>query len=36
MYPSKFEKLVDSLKKLPGVGQKSAERYAFELLKFEE
>lgn len=36
MYPIKFEKLVDSLRKLPGVGLKSAERYAFEMLKFDE
>ena len=36
MYPIKFEKLVDSLRKLPGVGIKSAERYAFEMLKFTE
>lgn len=36
MYPVKFEKLVDSLRKLPGVGIKSAERYAFEILKFSE
>lgn len=36
MYPVKFEKLVDSLRKLPGVGLKSAERYAFEMLKFDE
>ena len=36
MYPAKFEKLIDSLRKLPGVGLKSAERYAFEMLKFEE
>lgn len=36
MYPIKFEKLVESLRKLPGVGIKSAERYAFEMLKFNE
>lgn len=36
MYPSKFEKLIDALRKLPGVGLKSAERYAFEMLKFTE
>lgn len=36
MYPIKFEQLVESLKKLPGVGMKSAERYAFEMLTFSE
>ena len=36
MYPTKFEKLIESLRKLPGVGLKSAERYAFEMLKFSK
>lgn len=36
MYPKKFENLIDALRKLPGVGLKSAERYAFEMLKFSE
>lgn len=36
MYPKKFENLIESLKMLPGVGQKSAERYAFEVLQFDE
>ena len=36
MYPVKFEQLIDSLRKLPGVGLKSAERYAFEMLNFSE
>lgn len=36
MYPVKFEHLIDSLRRLPGVGLKSAERYAFEMLNFSE
>lgn len=36
MYPKKFEALVDSLRKLPGVGNKTAERYAFEVLDWNE
>lgn len=36
MYPSIFEALVDSFRKLPGVGLKTAERYAFEYLKWNE
>jgi recombination protein RecR len=35
-YPKHLLKLIESLKKLPGVGSKSAERYAFELLKWKE
>lgn len=35
-YPKSFQKLVDSLKLLPGVGEKTAERYAFSLLNMEE
>lgn len=31
-YPLAFLKLIDQLKKLPGVGNKSAERFAFHLL----
>ncbi|MFV0381633.1 MAG: recombination mediator RecR [Breznakia sp.] len=34
MYPKKFEDLIYSLRKLPGVGQKSAERYAFDMLTY--
>lgn len=33
-YPQHLLKLIESLKKLPGVGSKSAERFAFELLKW--
>lgn len=36
MYPSLFETLVESFRKLPGVGQKTAERYAFEFLKWDQ
>lgn len=36
MYPKKFEALVESLRKLPGVGNKTAERYAFEVLDWSE
>lgn len=36
MYPKKFEALVESLRKLPGVGNKTAERYAFEVLDWDE
>lgn len=36
MYPEAFEKLIESLKKLPGVGNKSAERYALSLLDASE
>ncbi len=35
-YPKTLEKLIMHLKKLPGVGQKTAERYAFELLTWDE
>lgn len=33
MYPISFEKLVNILEKLPGVGNKTAQRYAFNLLE---
>ena len=32
-YPEPFKRLIDSLKKLPGIGEKSATRMAFFLLK---
>ncbi len=32
MYPNKFEKLIEIYKTLPGVGEKTAQRYAFSLL----
>lgn len=34
-YPSHLMKLIDVLKKLPGVGNKSAERFAFQLLNWK-
>ncbi len=36
MYPKRFENLIDCLRKLPGVGMKSAERYAFDMLNYSE
>ena len=36
MYPKKFEKLIEKLEKLPGVGNKTAQRYAFTLLEKSE
>lgn len=36
MYPSIFEMLVENFRKLPGVGQKTAERYAFQFLKWDQ
>lgn len=32
MYPTNFEKLIELFEKLPGVGQKTAQRYAFNIL----
>ena len=34
-YPESFKKLVDSLKLLPGIGEKTAERYAFSILNMD-
>ena len=36
MYPKDFEKLIESFEKLPGVGNKTAQRYAFKLLEAEK
>ncbi len=36
MYPKKFEDLIMAFRKLPGVGQKTAERYAYALLDWNE
>lgn len=36
MYPKKFEALVDSFQKLPGVGAKTAERYAFDAIEWSQ
>ncbi len=35
-YPSQFNALMSHLKKLPGVGSRTAERYAFDLLDWKE
>lgn len=35
MYPKKFENLILAFQNLPGVGRKTAERYAFETLNWE-
>ncbi len=35
-YPRELNKLIEWLKKFPGVGRKTAERYAFDLLKWDE
>lgn len=35
MYPKNFERLIESFSKLPGVGKKTAERYAFATLNWE-
>ena len=34
-YPDSFTKLVDHLKKLPGVGKKSAERMAYQIIEMD-
>lgn len=36
MYPKKFEALVECYRRLPGVGIKTAERYAFQTLEWDE
>lgn len=36
MYPKKFEALVECYRRLPGVGLKTAERYAFQTLEWDE
>jgi len=35
MYPKALQKSIDSFRKLPGVGAKTAERYAFQLLEMK-
>lgn len=35
MYPESISKLINSFRKLPGVGEKTAERYALHALSFE-
>ena len=34
MYPNCVKNLINSLKKLPGIGEKSAERMAFSIMNF--
>lgn len=36
MYPKQFEALVECFRNLPGVGLKTAERYAFQVLEWKE
>lgn len=36
MYPKNFEKLIEMFEKLPGVGNKTAQRYAFKILESEK
>lgn len=36
MYPKAFETLVECFRKLPGVGLKTAERYAFQTIEWDE
>ena len=36
MYPDSVKNLIDSLKNLPGIGEKSAERMAFSILNFDD
>ena len=36
MYPEAFEKLIEKLEKLPGVGNKTSLRYAFKMLEFSK
>ena len=35
MYPNSIKNLIDCLKNLPGIGEKSAERMAFSILNFD-
>ena len=34
-YPKSFENLIESFEKLPGIGEKSAERFVFSILKWD-
>jgi len=36
MYPNCIRNLIDSLKNLPGIGEKSAERLAFSIINFDD
>lgn len=35
-YPSTIQKLIECLKKIPGIGEKTAERYALAILKLDQ
>ena len=35
-YPSSLKSLIDCFKKLPGVGEKTAERFSLSVLDFDE
>ena len=36
MYPDSLKQLIESFKYLPGIGEKSAERFAFSVLDLDE
>ena len=36
MYPDSLKRLIESFKYIPGVGEKTAERYAFSLMDMPE
>ena len=36
IYPSSIEKLIESFKELPGIGDKTAERLAFSIMDLED
>lgn len=36
MYPERFQKIIDMYEKLPGVGNKTAQRFAFTLLNLDD
>ena len=36
MYPKSLQELIDSFRNLPGVGEKSAERYALNVLDWKD
>lgn len=36
MYPDSLKKLIESFKLLPGIGEKTAERFAFSIMNFED
>ena len=36
MYPNSIKNVIDCLKDLPGIGEKTAERLAFSLINFDK